>query len=90
MTVSLTKGFNFFNIVNSYTAIGDNNRILQTAGPWKFVLDMSSSKWELTTASCKEANGKTLPVSILYKGLVADGPTTARYRFIKNAGWVVI
>ena len=31
MTVSLTKGFNFFNIVNSYTAIGDNNRILQTA-----------------------------------------------------------
>ena len=35
------------------------------------------------------------PVSILYKSIsgryrpvrVADGPITARYRFIKNAGW---
>ena len=37
------------------------------------------------------------PVSILYKSIagryrpvrVADGPITARYRFIKNASWVV-
>ena len=36
-----------------------------------------------------------LPVSILYKSIagryrpvrVADGPITARYRFIKNASW---
>ena len=36
------------------------------------------------------------PVSILYKSIagrsrpvrVADGPITARYRFIKNASWV--
>ena len=36
------------------------------------------------------------PVSILYKSIagryrpvrVADGPITARHRFIKNAGWV--
>ena len=38
------------------------------------------------------------PVSILYKFIagryrlvrIADGPITARYRFIKNASWVVI
>ena len=38
----------------------------------------------------------TFPVSILYKSIavryrpvrVADGPITARYRFIKNASWV--
>ena len=37
------------------------------------------------------------PVSILYKSIegryrpvrVADGPITARYRFIKNASWVL-
>ena len=37
-----------------------------------------------------------LPVSILYKFIagryrpvrIADGPITARYRFIKNASWV--
>ena len=37
----------------------------------------------------------TVPVSILYKSVagryrpvrVADGPITARYRFIKNASW---
>ena len=37
------------------------------------------------------------PVSILYKSIagryrpvrVADGPITARYRFIKNAGWAL-
>ena len=40
----------------------------------------------------------TFPVSILHKSIaaryrpvrVADGPITARYRFIKNASWVVI
>ena len=40
----------------------------------------------------------TCPVSILYKSIagryrpvrVADGPITARYRFIKNASWVVL
>ena len=53
----------------------------------------------------KKKNGKeqniTLsvyyPVSILYKSIagrfrpvrVADGPITARYRFIKNATWVI-
>ena len=39
----------------------------------------------------------TFPVSILYKSIsgryrpvrVADGPITARYRFIKNASWVI-
>ena len=38
-----------------------------------------------------------IPVSILYKSIagryrharVADGPITARYRFIKNASWEV-
>ena len=38
------------------------------------------------------------PVSILYKSIagryrpvrVADGPTAARYRFIKNASWVPV
>ena len=38
------------------------------------------------------------PVSILYKSIagryrpvrVADGPMTARYRFIKNASWVYV
>ena len=38
------------------------------------------------------------PVSILYKSIagryrpvrVADGPITARYRFIKNAGWEAV
>ena len=37
------------------------------------------------------------PVSILYKSIagryrpvrVADGPITARYRFIKNASWII-
>ena len=40
---------------------------------------------------------KDFPVSILYKSIagryrpvrVADGPITARYRFIKNASWIV-
>ena len=39
-----------------------------------------------------------IPVSILYKSIagrhrpvrVADGPITARYRFIKNASWDVV
>ena len=37
----------------------------------------------------------TFPVSVLHKSTagryvrVADGPITARHRFIKNAGWVV-
>ena len=39
--------------------------------------------------------GWAIPVSILYKSIagryrpvrVADGPITARYRFIKNASW---
>ena len=42
--------------------------------------------------------GSLCPVSILYKSIavryrpvrVADGPTTARYSFIKNASWVVV
>ena len=41
--------------------------------------------------------GNRCPVSILYKSIagryrpvrVADGPITARFRFIKNASWVV-
>ena len=46
----------------------------------------------------KEDMSKELsPVSILYKSIagrywpvrVADGPITARYRFIKNASWEV-
>ena len=40
---------------------------------------------------------KSCPVNILYKSIaghyrpvrVADGPVTARYRFIKNASWVL-
>ena len=41
---------------------------------------------------------KNFPVSILYKYIagryrpvrVVDGPITARYRFIKNASWVLV
>ena len=40
----------------------------------------------------------TIPVSILYKSIagryrpvrIADGPITARYRFIKNASWYTV
>ena len=47
---------------------------------------------------CNEALQHIYPVSILYKSIagryrpvrVADGPITARYRFIKNASWVVV
>ena len=45
----------------------------------------------------KKRKATTSPVSILYKSIagryrpvrVADGPITARYRFIKNASWVL-
>ena len=45
--------------------------------------------------SLGKLNRRQTPVSILYKSIagryrpvrVADGPITARYRFIKNAGW---
>ena len=48
-----------------------------------------------TNASFNEDNTGKKPVSILYKSIagryrsvrVADGPLTARYRFIKNASW---
>ena len=41
--------------------------------------------------------GARFPVNIFYKSItgryrsvrVADGPITARYRFIKNASWVI-
>ena len=41
---------------------------------------------------------KMFPVSILHKSIagryrpvrVADGPITARFRFIKNASWVIV
>ena len=44
---------------------------------------------------CSLLLSKVKPVSILYKSIVgrywpvrvADGPITARYRFIKNASW---
>ena len=45
--------------------------------------------------ACELNKGPICPVSILYKSIagryrpvrVADGPITARYRFIKNASW---
>ena len=47
---------------------------------------------------CFSTKSSLFPVSILYKSIaghyrpvrVADGPITARYRFIKNAGRVVV
>ena len=56
----------------------------------------SSSKCYSTTGSAACVWNVKFPVSILYKSIaghyrpvrVADGPITARYRFIKNANWV--
>ena len=47
---------------------------------------------------CLGVKAGAVPVSILYKSIagsyrpvrVADGPITARYRFIKNASWGVL
>ena len=55
------------------------------------------AEWLAVQILTKLYLGLLYPVSILYKSIagrsrpvrVADGPITARYRFIKNASWVI-
>ena len=60
---------------------------------WSVFYNTSLEKVQSRAARPVKAN---YPVSILYKSIsgryrpvrAADGPITARYRFIKNASWV--
>ena len=60
-------------------------------------LNICVTNWCVIWVANQSTNGPVahLPVSILYKSIasryrsvrLADGPITARYRFIKNASW---
>ena len=64
---------------------------------WKLSMVFLCNRISSNQPSCNRCCKGISPISILYKSIagrywpvsVADGPITARYRFIKNASWEV-